>query len=103
MLESYKWQDGWKSLQALILRAPLCGANKEHSESVLKFGKEEEIPELRRLSESAQLEEEKLHNTDSQMSGPRRPLFNRQTPFLDGDAMTPCHISDAKTNGIKMM
>ena len=29
MLESYKW-DGWdwKSPQALILRAPLCGANK---------------------------------------------------------------------------
>ena len=72
--------------------------NKEHLESVLKFGKEEEIPELRRLSESAQLEEEKLHNTDSQMSGSRRPLFNRQTPFLDDDAMTPGHISDAKTN-----
>ena len=33
MLESYKWIGygmglGWKSLQALILRAPLCGANK---------------------------------------------------------------------------
>ena len=33
MLESYKWDwdgmgwDGRKSLQALILRAPLCGAN----------------------------------------------------------------------------
>ena len=27
MLESYKWI-GWESLQALILRAPLCGANK---------------------------------------------------------------------------
>ena len=28
MLESYKWQGwDWKSLQALILRAPLCGAN----------------------------------------------------------------------------
>ena len=26
MLESYKWM-GWKSLQALILRASLCGAN----------------------------------------------------------------------------
>ena len=32
MLESYKWDGldgmGWKSLKALILRAPLCGANK---------------------------------------------------------------------------
>ena len=34
MLKSYKWLDaldgmglGWKSLKALILRAPLCGAN----------------------------------------------------------------------------
>ena len=45
-----------------------------------------------------QLKEEKLHKTDSEMSGSRRPLFNRQTPFLDGDAMTPGHISDAKTN-----
>ena len=35
MLKSYKWMDGWmdgigmgwKSLKALILRAPLCGAN----------------------------------------------------------------------------
>ena len=36
MLESYKWQGlgwmGWKSLQALILRAPLCGANKGQPE-----------------------------------------------------------------------
>ena len=37
MLESYKWDGmgwmgwdgmGWKSLKALILRAPLCGANQ---------------------------------------------------------------------------
>ena len=34
MLKSYKWMGwmglglGWKSLSALILRAPLCGANK---------------------------------------------------------------------------
>ena len=34
MLESYKWMGwmglglGWKSLKALILRAPLCGAIK---------------------------------------------------------------------------
>ena len=32
MPESYKWMDGlglgWKSPQPLILRAPLCGANK---------------------------------------------------------------------------
>ena len=32
MLKSYKWDGldgmGWKSLKALILRAPLCGANK---------------------------------------------------------------------------
>ena len=31
MLKSYKWMGwdgmGWKSLKALILRAPLCGAN----------------------------------------------------------------------------
>ena len=33
MLESYKWDgmDGWKSPQALILRAPPCGANKSGS------------------------------------------------------------------------
>ena len=34
MLESYKWMDGWmgwKSPQALILRAPLCGANNRSS------------------------------------------------------------------------
>ena len=35
MLESYKWQGlgwmGWKSLQALILRAPLCGANNDYA------------------------------------------------------------------------
>ena len=36
MLESYKWMGwdwdwdwDWKSLQALILRAPLCSANKQ--------------------------------------------------------------------------
>ena len=36
MLESYKWMGwvwdgmgmGWKSLRGVILRAPLCGANK---------------------------------------------------------------------------
>ena len=39
MLESYKWMGwiglDWKSLKALILRAPLCGANK----SQMKFDK----------------------------------------------------------------
>ena len=37
MLESYKWMGlgwdgygmGWKSLRGVILRAPLCGANKK--------------------------------------------------------------------------
>ena len=37
MLESYKWMGwvwdgmgmGWKSLRGVILRAPLCGANKD--------------------------------------------------------------------------
>ena len=32
MFKSYKWQGlgmGWKSPQALILRAPLCGANND--------------------------------------------------------------------------
>ena len=44
MLESYKWMGwdgmGWKSLQALILRAPLCGANKiEYKMEKVQHGK----------------------------------------------------------------
>ena len=46
----------------------------------------------------AKLKEENLDKTDSEMSGSRHSLFNRQTPFLDCDALTPAHISDAKTN-----
>ena len=41
MLESYKWDGldgmGWKSLKALILRAPLCGANKHIVSLTLLF------------------------------------------------------------------
>ena len=40
MLESYKWMGwvgwDWKSLKALILRAPLCGANKGQKDEQIK-------------------------------------------------------------------
>ena len=54
MLESYKWMGwvwvwdgmGWKSLKGVILRAPLCGANKEVKKqketlrcAVMRFGR----------------------------------------------------------------
>ena len=41
MLESYKWMGwdgmGWKSLLALILRAPLCGANDNGFRTSFRF------------------------------------------------------------------
>ena len=48
MLESYKWDGldgmGWKSLKALILRAPLCGANKQlkliHDKKLLGYAQD---------------------------------------------------------------